>query len=501
MGALRCPAGRVPRRGPAARRDRPGDRRGGVDPRLGALRGHGRRGHRDADLRGLGAPPGRSEEVRLHARVGRRRLPPPARGARVTTAPATRQGPLWELLAHGQSAWYDYIRRSLIESGELARLIEEDALRGITSNPSIWEKAIDGSSDYDAAIAELVSGGERDPVAIYEHLAVEDLRAAAQAFEPAYREAARGDGYVSIEVAPEHARDTGTTIAEARRLWEAIGAENLMVKVPGTPEGIPAIRSLTAEGINVNITLLFAVPVYEQVAEAYLSGLEDLAASGGDLSRVASVASFFVSRIDTVVDGRLEELCKRGGPEADGASAHQCRGPIANAKLAYAHFRDVTGSERWRALAEQGAHPQRLLWASTGVKNPKYPELLYVEELIGPDTVDTVPPATFDAFREHGRVRDSLEEGIDDARRALADLDELGISLPEITEQLTADGIDLFEQAFAKLFGAIAGSAASAPSPRSTRPAALPAVLDREVASVLSAWQADRRVQRLWSRE
>ena len=367
------------------------------------------------------------------------------------------KNPLLALLDHGQSAWYDYIRRGLITSGELTRLIEEDGLRGVTSNPSIWEKAIDGSADYDEAIAELVRGGERDPVAIYERLAIEDLRAAAGALRPWYERTGRGDGYVSIEVAPEHAHDTRRTIAEGSRLWRAIDRENLMIKVPATAEGIPAIRALTAAGINVNVTLLFAVPVYEQVAEAYLSGLEELAAAGGDPSRVSSVASFFVSRIDTVVDARLDDLARSAESAGRRTLARGLHGrvAIANAKLAYQHYKWVIASERWQALAERGAHAQRLLWASTGVKNPRYPELLYVEELIGPDTVDTMPPATFDAFREHGRVRDSLEEDVDGARRTLDAFAEAGIDYDDVVETLEKEGVQKFADSFKKLFSDI----------------------------------------------
>jgi transaldolase/glucose-6-phosphate isomerase len=370
------------------------------------------------------------------------------------------KNPLLELLGYGQSIWYDYIRRGLIASGELERLITQDGLRGVTSNPSIWEKAINGSTDYAEAIATLRRDGETDPVAIYERLAIQDLREAADAFRPIYDETERGDGYVSIEVAPEFAHDTKKTIAEGERLWQAIDRENLMVKVPATPEGIPAIRALTARGMNVNITLLFAVPVYEQVADAYISGLEDFAGGGGDVSRVASVASFFVSRIDSLVDARLEEVARLAPTAERRTLARGLEGKvaIANAKLAYQSYKEVVASDRWQALTKEGAHVQRLLWASTSTKNPRYPELLYVEELIGRGTVNTVPPATFEAFWDHGRPRASLEDDVVAARDTLATLAELGISLGEVTDRLTEDGIELFEKAFDQLFAAITRS-------------------------------------------
>jgi transaldolase/glucose-6-phosphate isomerase len=320
----------------------------------------------------------------------------------------TMKNPLLALLDYGQSVWYDYIRRGLIASGELERLITQDGLRGVTSNPSIWEKAINGSTDYVDAIAALRGDGERDAERIYERLAIQDLRDAADAFRPIYDETERGDGYVSIEVAPAFAHDTQGTVAEAERLWKAIDRENLMVKVPATPEGIPAIRALTARGINVNITLLFAVSVYEQVADAYVSGLEDHMAAGGDVSRVASVASFFVSRIDAVVDARLEEVAKLASTAERRSLARGLEGKvaIANAKLAYEHYRQVIASDRWKALADRGAHVQRLLWASTSTKNPRYPDLLYVEELIGPDTdVRGVPRARAPPSEPRGEPR------------------------------------------------------------------------------------------------
>jgi transaldolase/glucose-6-phosphate isomerase len=416
------------------------------------------------------------------------------------STPTDTKNPLLQLLDLGQSVWYDYIRRSLITSGELARLIAEDGLRGITSNPSIWEKAIAGSTDYDDSIAALRRTGATEPKAVYEELAIQDIQQAANAFRPAYEGADGRDGFVSIEVSPELAHDTDGTIAEALRLWQAIDRDNAMVKVPATQEGIPAIRELTGRGVNVNITLLFAIPVYEQVIDAYMAGLEDLAASGGDLARVASVASFFVSRIDTLADARLEEIAQHGSPE-ERARARALLGKvaIANAKLAYQRFKESVATDRWQTLAAQGAGVQRLLWASTSTKNPKYPELMYVEELIGPDTVDTVPPATFEAFRRHGRPRASIEQGVAGARDTLATLDELGISLEEITDKLTVDGVDLFSEAFGKLFAAIADELAPPATDAPSQRASLPPEIQAEVRDTIEEWQSGAKVQRLWA--
>jgi transaldolase / glucose-6-phosphate isomerase len=411
--------------------------------------------------------------------------------------------PLLELLDQGQSVWYDYIRRGLITSGELDRLIAEDGLRGITSNPSIWEKAIAGSTDYADAIEALRREGDADPKAVYEQLAIQDIRDAADAFRQAYEQTNRRDGLVSIEVSPDLAHDTKGTIAEAERLWKAIARDNVMIKVPATQQGIPAIRELIGRGINVNITLLFAIDVYEQVVDAYMTGLERHAANGGDLAGIASVASFFVSRIDTIADSKLDELARRG-PSERRALARELQGKvaIANAKLAYKLFKESVATDRWRALAKRGAGVQRLLWASTSTKNPRYPELMYVEELIGPDTVDTVPPATFEAFRRHGRPRASLEQDVAGARDTLAALDELGVSLEEITGRLTADGVDLFTQAFQKLFTAIAEQLAP-PAADAPQRASLPPEIEAEVRDTIEDWQmpaaAGAKVQRLWS--
>jgi transaldolase/glucose-6-phosphate isomerase len=367
------------------------------------------------------------------------------------------ENPLKALLRYGQSIWFDYIRRDLITSGQLARMIHEDGLRGMTSNPTIFEKAFSSSPDYTKPLGELARRGDLDAKGIYETLAIRDIQDAADALREVYEAAKRRDGYVSLEVSPYLAHRTQETKDEARRLWKSVARDNVMIKVPGTPEGIPAIRELIGSGINVNVTLLFAQPVYEEVAEAYIGGLEDFAAKGGDLSRVASVASFFVSRIDTMVDGKIAEMLKNPPAGADPALLKSLQGKvaIANAKLTYQLYKKIFSGPRWQALVARGAGTQRVLWASTGTKNPAYSDVLYVEELIGPDTVDTVPPATFDAFRDHGKPRASLEENVDAAQKTMTDLGRSGISMKAVTGQLTEDGVKLFAKAFDELLAAV----------------------------------------------
>ena len=324
--------------------------------------------------------------------------------------------PLQQLAACGQSPWLDYLKRSLIRNGELQALIDRDGLKGLTSNPSIFEKAIAESDDYAGAMAQYLKGADHGVSDIYEHLAIADIQAAADILRPVYEQTQRRDGYVSLECSPYLANDTKATIGEATRLWAAVNRPNLMVKVPATPAGIPAVRELIGRGLNINITLLFAVSVYEDVVEAYISGLENLTRAGGDVSKVASVASFFVSRIDTAVDKRLDKLSDKG-------LADRLRGniAIANAKLAYARYQALFSSRRWQKLAAAGAKTQRLLWASTSTKNPNYKDTLYVEALVGRDTVNTIPPATMDAFRDHGKVSaDAIEQDVEGARAMLA---------------------------------------------------------------------------------
>lgn len=413
--------------------------------------------------------------------------------------------PLLELGRYGQSVWFDYIRRSLLEGGELKRLVEEDGLSGVTSNPSIFEKAITGSSDYATAIRALVQGeGAADAKSLYEALAIEDIRQAATILDPVYRTTDRCDGYVSLEVSPHLANDTEGTCNEARRLWEALGRENVMIKVPATPEGIPAIERLLAQGINVNVTLLFSMQVYEQVAEAYLRGLEALDESGGDLSNVASVASFFVSRIDTAVDAIVNEKLERADTEEERNLLGSLLGrvAVANAVLTYQRYEKIFSGDRWGALMRKGARPQRVLWASTSTKNPKYRDVLYVEELIGRDTVTTIPPATFDAFRDHGRLRASLEEDPAPARNTMASLEKAGISMFQVTDKLLKEGLRLFSQSFEKLIAAVDSARRQARDPAAGRMrVSLPADLDAKVKAVLDEWQAESKPRRLWARD
>jgi len=373
----------------------------------------------------------------------------------IETAKAT--NPLKDLLNYGQSVWLDYIRRDLIDTGELKRLIDEDGLRGMTSNPSIFEKAIGESKYYSDLLQSLESRTDLDAKGRYEILAISDIQDAADFLRPVYVSSKRRDGYVSLEVSPFLARDTQGTLEEARRLWKTVGRENIMIKVPGTTEGIPAFQQLISEGININVTLLFAQEVYEQVADAYIAGLEQLVARGGDGSKMASVASFFISRIDSLVDSMISTRLKTAKDDREKAALESIMGKvaIANGKQTYQRYLRIFGSDRWRKLAAKGAQTQRVLWASTSTKNPNYSDVLYVEELIGRDTVNTIPPATLDAFRDHGHPRASLTEGLDAANVTMETVARLGISMKEITDKLTDDGVRLFAEAFDKLLKAV----------------------------------------------
>ena len=363
--------------------------------------------------------------------------------------------PLKALLEFGQSPWMDYIRRDLLTSGGLKKMIQEDGLMGMTSNPTIFEKAITGSKDY-SDILESPEAKQLDAKGVYEKIAIRDVQDATDIFKGVYQQTKRRDGYVSLEVSPLLANDTQGTIDEARRLWKTVGRENVMIKVPGTKEGLPAIRQLLEEGININITLLFAQSVYEQVAEAFLAALEARVKKGQDISHIASVASFFVSRIDSLIDSQIDAKLKTVTDSNQRALLTGLEGKvaIANAKLTYRKYQEIYSSPRWKALAAKGAQTQRLLWASTSTKNPKYRDVLYVEELIGKDTVDTIPPATFDAFRDHGRVRPSLTENVEEAAKVMASLEKAGISMKEVTAKLVADGVKLFADAFKQLLEA-----------------------------------------------
>jgi transaldolase/glucose-6-phosphate isomerase len=368
------------------------------------------------------------------------------------------KNPLKELLTYGQSMWLDYIRRDLFTTGKLKQLIDDDGLRGMTSNPAIFEKAIADSSLYDDFLKTLASRKDLDTTGRYEQIAIRDIQAAADVLRPVYEESKFRDGYVSLEVSPYLAHKTRETVDEAHRLWKTVERDNVMIKVPGTAEGLPAIRQLIGDGVNINITLLFAQDVYEKVAEAYVAGLEDFAGRGGNLKKMASVASFFISRIDTLIDSLLNDKLKTTTDATQQALLKSLLGKvaIANGKLTYQSYERIFSGSRWQALAAKGAQTQRVLWASTSTKNPNYRDVIYVEELIGKDTVNTMPPATIDAFRDHGQLRNSLTEDVAGASKVMKDLERAGISMKEITDKLTNDGVKLFAEAFDKLLAAVA---------------------------------------------
>jgi transaldolase/glucose-6-phosphate isomerase len=405
--------------------------------------------------------------------------------------------PVRQLSQAGQSVWLDFIRRSFIADGSLQKLLDEDNIGGITSNPAIFQKAMGEGTDYDDGFKPLAQTPGTDALAIYEHLAIEDIQHAADMLRPVWERTEHVDGYVSLEVSPYLALRTEDTLAEARRLWQAVDRKNLMIKVPGTREGTPAFQQLITEGINVNVTLLFALSSYKDIAEAYLTALEARVAKGEDVHELASVASFFVSRIDGVMDKRIDERVKAG--ETD-LKALRGKIAIANAKAAYQHYLGLVGSDRWKRLLDKGARPQRLLWASTGTKDKAYSDVLYVEELIGPDTVDTVPPATLDAFRDHGSVRESLTEDVDGAMRVLAEAEAAGLDLDGATHFLVEDGVRQFEEAADKLLGSVAEKRAALLGDRLARvEVQAPDELGRAVGETLETWRRDGNVRRLWA--
>jgi transaldolase/glucose-6-phosphate isomerase len=410
--------------------------------------------------------------------------------------------PLVQLREFGQSPWYDYIRRGLLTSGELKALIDKDGLMGVTSNPSIFEKAISGSTDYDQAlmpIASTVTGIKE----IYETLAVRDIQDAADLMYPVYQQSQTRDGYVSLEVSPDLAFNTQGTIEEAVRLHKAVGRENVMIKVPGTQEGLPAIEHLLSLGINVNVTLLFSVEVYEQVAWTYVAGLEKLAAKGGDVKKIASVASFFISRIDTLVDSLLEAKLKEETNPLQKATLQSLTGKVAvaNAKIAYLKFQGIFGSPRFTALKGKGAKVQRLLWASTGTKNPKFPDTYYVDELIGPDTVNTMPAATFTAFRDHGKLRASLLDGVDEARETMSTMADCKIDMKQATQKLLVDGARLFSDSFDQLMSVISRKRQDLLGPKLSRQTYALGALDKGVQATLKELRQTGFVRRLWAKD
>jgi transaldolase / glucose-6-phosphate isomerase len=401
--------------------------------------------------------------------------------------------PLQQLRAAGQSVWLDYIRRQMITSGELRRLVDDDGLSGMTSNPTLFEKAIAGSSDYDEALRGILQATPQIPaIEMYERLALDDIRMVADALRPVYEREHGSDGFVSLEVPPNLAHDTQATIAEARRLFAALDRPNVMIKVPATPEGIPAIEALTAAGVNVNITLIFSLDQYEEVAQAFLRGVARLP----DPRRIASVASFFVSRVDTKVDREIDKL------GTDQARALRGTIAIANAKLAYRRFTELFHGAAFAPLASRGVRVQKPLWGSTGTKDPTYSDVKYIEALIGPETVDTVPPATLDAFRDHGHVRPTLEEGVDEAeRRVLRDLPATGIDLRAITEELLREGVEAFEHSFEQLMQSLETKRQAMASDRVDRQTCVLGDLQPAVTARLDAWTRDHVGGRVWKKD
>ncbi len=371
-------------------------------------------------------------------------------------ATQAQNNPLKQLAEYGQSPWLDYIRRDLFTTGELKRLIEEDGLKGMTSNPAIFEKAI-GSEYYKDSIAKLALEEGLSAVSLYEKLAIEDIQTATDALIGVYEVTDKRDGYVSLEVSPTLAHEGEGTLKEARRLWKAVDRPNLMVKVPATDVGYDAIKQLISEGININVTLLFSQEAYRKVAEAFVAGLEKRLEEGKELSHVASVASFFVSRIDSLVDSQIGEKLKTATDDGEKSLLRSLQGKvaIANAKMAYRAYEEIFSGERWEKLANNGAQTQRVLWASTGTKNPEYSDVLYIEELIGKDTVNTIPPATWDAFRDHGKLRESLTENVEEAEQTLKNLEKVGISLEAATDKLLVDAVRLFVEPFDKMIAAV----------------------------------------------
>ena len=412
------------------------------------------------------------------------------------------KSPLRALEQFGQSPWLDFVRRGYTRDGSMATLIEQDGVKGVTSNPAIFQKAMGEGTDYDAQIRdvlakEIVSAGE-----LYERLAIEDIREVAKLLKPVFDQTKGIDGYVSLEVSPYLALDTAATVEEAGRLWETVSEPNLMIKIPATKEGIPAIHQKIADGVNINVTLLFSLEMYKAVVEAWISGLEARHKEGKSVAGIASVASFFVSRVDGKVDGEIDRRIKAGDKDAEALKAIRGKVAIANAKMAYLHWQEIMKSERWAKLKAAGAQPQRLLWASTGTKDKAYSDVLYVDELIGPETVNTIPPATLDAFRDHGKPRDSLEENVDAAKHVMAEVKRLGLDLDGMTTKLVSEGVVSFEEAFDGLLGSVAKKQNELLGNKLTETKfSLPKDFDDAVKAGLEAWRKDGTIRRLWAKD
>ncbi|KDE19604.1 transaldolase [Acetobacter aceti 1023] len=420
----------------------------------------------------------------------------------MTSSATPSANPLRALANAHQSPWLDFIRRSFVEDGSLARLVQDDDIRGVTSNPAIFQKAMGEGTEYDAQMRDILAHEIIAPGMLYEKLAVTDIKAAANVLAPVYAQTHGKDGFVSLEVSPYLARDMQGTVHEAARLWAAVAEPNLMVKIPATPESIPAIRTSIAAGININVTLIFSLNAYKDVVDAWLSGLEDLKAKGKDLSRVASVASFFVSRIDSKIDAEIDRRVAAGDKDAAALKALRGKVAIANAKMAYVYWQEIMQTPRWKALEEAGAQPQRLLWASTGTKDKTYSDVLYVESLIGPQTVNTLPPATMDAFRDHGTVAETLGSDIANARQVMEDAQRLGLNLEGITKTLVEEGVLSFADAFDGLLGSVAAKQATLLGDKlTTLKTSLPADFQEAVNKGLAEWRKAGTIRRLWAKD
>ena len=422
----------------------------------------------------------------------------------LTTTTTKTMNPLKELAKYGQSVWLDYIRRNLITSGELKRLIDEDGLGGVTSNPAIFEKAITGSTDYADALVELQKRKDLDAMGIYEILAIKDIQDAADALRPVYDRTKKRDGYVSLEVSPFLARDTDGTIKDARRLWKAVNRPNLLVKIPATAEGIPAIQQCISEGININVTLLFAQEMYEKVARAYIAGVKKYVADGSDPSHVASVASFFISRLDSMVDAIVKARLKSTSDPKEQALLRSLLGKvaIANGKLTYQRYKEIFAEAEWKELGKKGAQTQRVLWASTSTKDPSYSDVLYIEELIGPDTVNTIPPQTLEAFRDHGKPKASLEADIDAAHDTMDTLEKVGISMKKVTDDLVTQAVKLFAEPFDKLLNTVDAKCKFASQAEvNAQTYSLPDPINQQLTAAIDDWKMAGKVRRLWARD
>ncbi|MDG6093625.1 bifunctional transaldolase/phosoglucose isomerase [Acetobacter sp. AN02] len=420
----------------------------------------------------------------------------------MTAKSAQGANPLARLSDFGQSPWLDFVRRAYTEGGEMEKLITEDGVKGVTSNPAIFQKAMGEGTEYDTQIREILGREIVSPGRLYELLAIDDIRAVAKLLRPVFKETGGLDGYVSLEVSPYLARDTEGTIEEAGRLWNEVNEPNLMIKIPGTAEGVPAIRKKIADAVNINVTLLFSQQSYKDVVECWLSGLEDRLAAGKKISGIASVASFFVSRIDAKIDAEIDRRVKAGDPESEKLKALRGKVAIANARMAYQYWLDVMKSARWEKLKAEGAQPQRLLWASTGVKDKAYSDVLYIEELIGPETVNTIPPATLDAFRDHGTPKRSLDQGVEEAKHVLAEAERLKLDLDGVTDVLVKEGVSSFADAFDTLLGSVAEKQEKFLGDKLTgTKLSLPDDLAAAVKDGLESWRKDGAIRKLWAKD